>query len=137
MVIWIMGVWKNVGWAMVIYIAGLQGISRDLYEASAIEGAGAVRQFRHITVPLLKPTTFFVLVNMLIGSFNVFIQVMMLTGGAPRGTTSVLQFMLYDKTFNLFEFGQGAAIGMITAMLILSVTVLLNRVFHTEGGRLT
>ena len=135
LVIWLLGIWKNIGWAMVIYLAGLQGISGDLYEASAIEGAGARQQFRYITVPLLKSTTFYVLVNMIIGSFGVFIQVMMLTGGNPRGTTSVLQYLLYDKSFNLFEFGQGAAIGMITALLILFTTLVLNRVFRTEGGK--
>ncbi len=133
-VIWIMGIWKNIGWAMIIYLAGLQGISRRLYEAASIEGAGAAAQFRFITVPLLKSTTFYVMVNMLIGSFNVFLQVLLLTSGNPRGTTSVLQYLLYDKAFNQFAFGQGAAIGLITALLILLTTTLLNRVFKTGGG---
>jgi len=118
-VIWIMGIWKNVGWAMIIYLAGLQGINSELYEAAGIEGAGAIAKFRFITVPLLKSTTFYVMVNMLIGAFNVFLQVLLLTGGNPRGTTSVLQYLLYDKSFNQFEFGQGAAIGLITAALVL------------------
>ena len=135
LVIWLLGIWKNIGWAMVIYLAGLQGISNDLYEASVLDGASRVQQFWRITVPLLKSTTFYVLVNMVIGSFGVFIQVMMLTSGNPRGTTSVLQYLLYDKSFNLFQFGQGAAIGMITALLVLLTTVVLNQVFHTEGGK--
>ena len=134
LVIWLLGIWKNIGWAMVIYLAGLQGISNDLYEASVLDGASRVQQFWRITVPLLKSTTFYVLVNMIIGSFGVFIQVMMLTGGNPRGTTSVLQYLLYDKSFNLFQFGQGAAIGMITALLVLFTTMVLNKIFHTEGG---
>ncbi|MFH1512001.1 MAG: sugar ABC transporter permease [Bacillota bacterium] len=134
-VIWLMGVWKNVGWAMIIYLAGLQGIPRQLYEAAGIEGAGAAAQFRFITVPMLKSTTFYVIVNMLIGAFNVFLQVLLLTNGDPRGTTSVLQFLLYDKAFNKFEFGQGAAVGLITALLILLTTSALNRVFKTGGGR--
>ena len=74
---------------------------------------------------------------MVIGAFGVFIQVMMLTGGNPRGTTGVLQYLLYDKAFNLFEFGQGAAIGMITALLILVTTVVMNSVFKTKGGNET
>lgn len=135
LVIWLLGIWKNIGWAMVIYLAGLQSIPGDLYEASAMEGASSGQQFRYITIPMLKSTTFYVLVNMIIGSFGVFIQVLMLTGGNPRGTTSVLQYLLYDKSFNLFAFGQGAAIGMITALLILITTFALNRVFRTEGGR--
>lgn len=135
LVIWLLGIWKNIGWSMIIFLAGLQGIPKDLYEASMLDGAGKVQQFWRITVPLLKSTTFYVLVNMIIGSFGVFIQVLMLTGGNPRGTTSVLQYLLYDKSFNLFEFGQGAAIGMITALLVLLTTVVLNRVFRTEGGK--
>ena len=135
LVIWLMGIWKNIGWAMIIYLAGLQGISGDLYEASAMEGASSMQQFWYITVPMLKSTTFYVLVNMVIGSFGVFIQVMLLTSGNPRGTTSVLQYLLYDKSFNLFEFGQGAAIGMVTALLILLTTLVLNKVFRTEGGK--
>ena len=134
LVIWLLGIWKNIGWAMIIYLAGLQGISNDLYEASAIEGAGKAQQFWYITIPLLKNTTFYVLVNMVIGAFGVFIQVMMLTSGNPRGTTSVLQYLLYDKAFNLFEFGQGAAIGMITALLVLITTVVMNKLFKTQGG---
>ncbi len=137
LVIWLLGIWKNIGWAMIIYLAGLQGISNDLYEASSIEGASKAQQFWYITVPLLKSTTFYVLVNMVIGAFGVFIQVMMLTGGNPRGTTGVLQYLLYDKAFNLFEFGQGAAIGMITALLILVTTVVMNSVFKTKGGNET
>lgn len=135
LVIWLLGIWKNIGWSMIIYLAGLQGIPNDLYEASSIEGANKLQQFWKITFPLLKSTTFYVLVNMVIGAFNVFIQVYMLTSGNPRGTTSVLQYLLYDKAFNLFEFGQGAAIGMITAVLILITTVVLNKVFRTEGGK--
>jgi len=135
LVIWLLGIWKNAGWAMIIYLAGLQSIPSELYEASVLDGASKVQQFWRITVPLLKATTFYVLVNMIIGSFGVFIQVMMLTGGGPRGTTSVLQYLLYDKSFNLFEFGQGAAIGMITAALVLATTLILNKLFHTEGGK--
>ena len=133
--IWVMGIWKNTGWAMIIYLAGLQTVPSELYEAAGMEGAGAVAKFRYITVPLLKSTTFYVMVNLLIGAFNVFLQVLLLTNGNPRGTTSVLQYLLYDKSFNLFAFGQGAAIGLITSLLVLLTTLLLNRVFRTEGGR--
>jgi multiple sugar transport system permease protein len=94
MVIWLLGIWKNIGWAMIIYLSGLQSISNDLYEASAIEGAGKAQQFRFITVPLLKSTTFYVLVNMIIGSFGVFIQVLMLTGGNPRAAIPAVRQVL-------------------------------------------
>lgn len=132
LVIWIMGVWKNAGWAMIIYLAALQGISKDLYEASSIEGAGGLKKFFRITIPLLKKTNFFVLVQMIIGSFNVFIQVFILTKGNPGGRTSVLQYLLYDRSFNLFQFGQGAAIGVITGITIFAATLAMNRLTRDD-----
>lgn len=125
--IWVLGVWKNVGYVMLLYLAGLQGISKTYYEVASIEGAKAWHKLRYVTIPLIKPTTFFLAVQLLIGSFNVFLQVMVLTGGDPRGKTSVLQYLLYSRTFELYEFGQGAAIGVITAISILVVTLILNR----------
>lgn len=125
--IWIMGIWKNTGWAMLIYTAALQGISKELYEAASLDGASSWQRFKGIVVPMVKPTTYFVLVNMVIGSFNVFIQVMLLTAGKPNGTTSVLQYLLYDKAFNKFKFGEASAIGLITAITIILLTVILNQ----------
>ncbi|MDF2941833.1 MAG: hypothetical protein K0S01_691 [Herbinix sp.] len=125
--IWIMGIWKNAGWAMLIYTAALQGISKELYEAASLDGASSWQRFKGIVVPMVKPTTYFVLVNMVIGSFNVFLQVMLLTSGKPNGTTSVLQYLLYDKAFNQFKFGEASAIGLITAITIIILTVILNR----------
>lgn len=125
--IWLMGIWKNMGWAMIIYLAGLQSIPRELYEAAELDGAGLWKKFVYITVPALRPTTYYVMVNMIIGSFNVFIQVMMLTGGNPNGKTSALQCLLYDRAFNQFEFGEASAIGLISAVTIVAITFLLNR----------
>lgn len=125
--IWVLGIWKNVGYVMVLYIAGLQGIDKNYYEVAAIEGANSWQKLRYITAPLIKPTTFFLTVQLLIGSFNVFLQVLVLTGGEPRGKTSALQYLLYSRTFDLYKFGEGAAIGVITAMSILIVTLILNR----------
>ncbi len=124
--IWIMGIWKNVGWAMLIFLAGLQGISKDLYEAAALDGAGIFKRFIHITMPSLRPVTYYVMVNMIIGSFNVFIQVLMLTSGNPNGRTSTLQYLLYDRAFNQYNFGEASAIGLISAVIILVVTLTLN-----------
>lgn len=130
--IWIMGIWKNVGWAMIIFLAALQGIPKDLYEAAMLDGADKFHEFLNITVPMVKPTIYYVLVNMMIGSFNVFIQVMMLTGGKPNGKTSVLQYLLYDRAFNQFNFGEASAIGLFTAVTVLFVTVVLNKTFRLE-----
>lgn len=125
--IWLMGIWKNIGWAMLIYLAALQGIPKDRYEAAELDGAGLWKKFWYITVPSLRPTTFYVMVNMIIGSFNVFIQVMMLTGGNPNGKTSALQYLLYEKAFNQFEFGEASAIGLISAVTIVGLTIFLNK----------
>ena len=103
------------------------GISDSIIEAAELDGAGLWARFRYITMPSLRPTTFYVMVNMIIGSFNVFIQVMMLTGGNPNGKTSTLQYLLYDKAFNQFAFGEASAIGMISAVTIVILTVILNR----------
>lgn len=134
--IWLMGIWKNMGWSMLIFLGGLQSIPRDLYEAAALDGAGSWSRFWNITMPSLKPVTFYVIVNMVIGSFNVFIQVLMLTGGGPNGRTSTLQYLLYDRAFNQFQFGEASAIGMISAVVILAVTVFLNKrlKLDTEEG---
>ena len=119
--------WQQIGYMMIIYVAGLQSIPRELYEAAELDGAGLWKKFVYITVPALRPTTYYVMVNMIIGSFNVFIQVMMLTGGNPNGKTSALQYLLYDRAFNQFEFGEASAIGLISAVTIVAITFLLNR----------
>lgn len=131
--IWVLGIWKNVGYAMVLYLAALQGISRSYYEAAEIEGANRWQVLRHITMPSIKPITYFLTIQLLIGSFNVFLQVLVLTGGEPRGQTSSLQYLLYSRTFELYKFGEGAAIGVITAISILVVTILLNKSLHQDN----
>lgn len=131
--IWVLGIWKNVGYAMVLYLAALQGISRSYYEAAEIEGANRWQVLRRITMPSIKPITYFLTIQLLIGSFNVFLQVLVLTGGEPRGQTSSLQYLLYSRTFELYKFGQGAAIGVITAISILVVTILLNKSLHQDN----
>ncbi|GKX31594.1 sugar ABC transporter permease [Vallitalea longa] len=125
--IWILGIWKNIGYAMLLYLAAIQGINKSYYEVAAIEGATGFQKLKNVTIPLIKPTTFFLTIQLLIGSFNVFLQVLVLTGGDPRGKTSVLQYLLYTRTFKLYKFGEGAAIGLITAISILIVTLILNK----------
>jgi multiple sugar transport system permease protein len=127
--IWLMGIWKNMGWAMLIFLAALQGIPKELYESASIDGAGLWDKFRFITISAVKPTIFFVMVNMIIGSFNVFIQVMLLTRGDPNSTTTVLQYLLYNRAFSKFEFGEASAIGLISAVTIVILTIILNRTF--------
>lgn len=133
--IWLMGIWKNVGWSMLIYLAALQGIPKDQYEAAELDGAGLWKKFTQITIPGLRPTTFYVMVQMIIGSFNVFIQVMMLTGGNPNGKTATLQYLLYDRAFNQFAFGEASAIGLISAITIVILTYVLNNKLKLDNSR--
>ena len=102
----VMSVWKSLGYNVVIFLAGLQNIPKHLYEAAEIDGASKFQQFRNVTWPLLGPTTFFVFIMSTITSFQVFVQVFMMTPfGGPERSTSVVVFYLYEKAFKTFEFG--------------------------------
>jgi multiple sugar transport system permease protein len=132
LVIWIFGIWKSVGWAMIIYLAGLQGIPAELYESAALDGASGVIRFLKITVPLIKSTTLFVLINLVIGAFNVFYAVFMLTQGGPIGTTDVLQNYMYTQAFSYLHFGYACAISVITGVSIFVLTLSRNKFFKNE-----
>lgn len=119
----ITSVWKDLGFVMVIYLAGLQGISPTYYEAADIDGATAFQKFRNITFPLLNPTTFFVLIISLINSFQVFDQVMIMTEGGPAGSTSVLVERIYKHAFDYYEMGYASAISWVLFFIIFVVTL--------------
>jgi ABC-type sugar transport system permease subunit len=120
----VMGVWKTFGVNMVLFSAGLQGIPDHYYEAAAIDGAGAWHKFWHITLPLLSPTTFFILVMSVIGSFQVFDTVYVLTSGGPLGSTKVLVFYLYEQAFKFFEMGYASAVAYLLFAIIFVLTLL-------------
>jgi multiple sugar transport system permease protein len=115
----LMTVWGRTGFNMVIYLAGLQGIGQDLYEAAELEGAGAWQRFRAITVPLLGPSTFFLLIMNVIYSFQVFDLVFVLTGGGPGNATTMLTTYAYANAFTTRAQGYAAAIGMVLLVLML------------------
>ena len=119
----VMGVWKTFGVNMVLFAAGLQGIPDHYYEAAEIDGAGRWRKFWNITLPLLSPTTFFILVMSVIGSFQVFDIVYILTSGGPLGTTKVLVFYLYENAFKFFEMGYASAVAYLLFALIFILTL--------------
>lgn len=120
----IMNVWKTLGYTMVIYLAGLQAIPRDLLEAAKIDGAGRWAMFRYITLPLLSPTTFFILVTTLLSTFQVFDQVAIMTQGGPVGSTRVLNFYLYEQAFVNMRAGYAATISTVVFIILLSITVI-------------
>jgi multiple sugar transport system permease protein len=118
-----MSVWKGLGYNMVIFLAGLQNISEEYYEAARIDGAPAWRRFLNITLPMLSPTTFFVLVINLIGSFQVFEQTYILTKGGPANATLTLSYYIYQNAFQFFKMGYAAAMAYILFAVILVVTL--------------
>lgn len=120
----VMGVWKTFGVNMVLFSAGLQGIPEHYYEAAAIDGAGRWARFWNITLPLLSPTTFFILVMSVIGSFQVFDTVYVLTSGGPLGSTKVLVFYLYEHAFKFFEMGYASAVAYLMFAMIFVLTLL-------------
>jgi multiple sugar transport system permease protein len=120
----IFSVWKNLGYNMIIYLAGLQAIPQQFYEAATIDGAGALRRFRHVTIPLLAPTTTFLLIYDTILALQVFDQVFVLTGGGPAGSTNVVVLDLYRQAFERYNFGYAAAEAMVLFLFILAVTIL-------------
>lgn len=131
----VMGVWKTFGINMVLFSAGLQGIPDHYYEAAELDGAGPWDRFWHITVPLLSPTTFFILVMSVIGSFQVFDLVYVLTSGGPLGSTKVLVFYLYEHAFKFFEMGYASAVayfmfGLIFVLTMLQIRSLRKRIHY-------
>jgi len=121
-VIWLFHIWKTVGWGVVIYLAALQGIPLDLYEAAEIDGAGAVQQFRHITLPMLGPVTIFVLINLVNGAFNIFPQVYFITKGGPMDQTQVIPSLMYTQAFTNFNFGYASAMSVMMGFAVFLLT---------------
>ncbi len=127
----IVSVWKGLGYNVVIFLAGLQNIPEHYYEAAKIDGANAWHRFRHVTWPLLTPTTFYVLIMTTITSFQVFTQIYLMTGpppGAPLGTTNVIVYYLYDQGFGHYRSGYASAIAFVLFLIILALTVFQRQV---------
>jgi multiple sugar transport system permease protein len=120
----LLAVWKNFGYNMLIFIAGLQSIPEELYEAASIDGAGPVRKFWHVSLPMLAPTFFFVGVVTMIGYFQLFAEPYVMTQGGPLRATTSLVLMMYEEGFRWWRMGTAAAIAFILFILILAWTLL-------------
>ncbi|WP_054941652.1 carbohydrate ABC transporter permease [Paenibacillus ihuae] len=119
-------VWKNMGYYMVIYLAGLQGINPELYEAAELDGAGAWRRFRNVTVPQLAPTTFFVLMILVINSFKVYHIFINLFAGADNqlnDSTRVMVYQIYNTAFRSLDYGYASAMAIVLFLLVLGITI--------------
>lgn len=128
----IMSIWKNFGYYMLIFLAGLQGIPNHYYEAAAIEGASGWKQFRYITFPMLAPATLFVFVVAIISSFQVFDQVFVMTQGGPGDRTNVLVFYIYQHAFRFWDLGMGST---LTTLFILGLLLAIWLVFRVIGRK--
>lgn len=119
----LMSVWKGLGYNMVLFLAGLQGIPKHLYEAADIDGATGWDKFRNVTLPLLTPTTFFVLIMSIIGSFQVFEQAYIMTRGGPARATVTTVYYIYENGFEWYKMGYASAVAWVLFALILVVTL--------------
>jgi multiple sugar transport system permease protein len=117
----------NVGGGMIIYLAGLQGISRELYEAATVDGASKVRQFWRITIPMMTPTILFNLILGLLGGFQVFMQAYIMTGGGPVNSTMFYALYLYNKAFRDLQMGYASALAWILLFITLIFTLIVLR----------
>jgi multiple sugar transport system permease protein len=136
----VMSIWQGLGYNIVIFLAGLQAISPDLYEAAAIDGANGPRQFWHITLPLLSPVTFFVLVLSVIGGFQVFTAPYVMTNGGPANATVTVVMQLYREAFQFQRMGLASAMAYVLFVIIVALTLLnlyLQKVwvFYEEEGK--
>ncbi|MGE5926688.1 MAG: carbohydrate ABC transporter permease [Gemmatimonadota bacterium] len=119
----LLAVWKNFGYHMLIFIAGLQAIPGELYEAAELDGAGATRRFWHVTLPMLAPTFFFVGVVTMIGYFQLFAEPYVMTMGGPLRSTTSLVLLMYEEGFRWWRMGVAAAIAFVLFVLILGWTL--------------
>lgn len=121
----IMAIWGAIGYNAVIYLAGLQDIPRDLYDAAAIDGAGALARFRAVTLPLLTPTLFFLIVTSVIGTSQAFGQINLMTKGGPGDASTVLAYYIYETGFQFFQLGYASALAWFLFVAILLFTLVL------------
>jgi multiple sugar transport system permease protein len=126
----LLGIWKGIGWSMVIFLAALQGVSRDLQEAAAVDGAGATRRFWNVSLPAIWPAVAFVTVMLVIGGFNVFTSVFLMTGGGPLDETQVLLTYMYREAFSFLDFGYGSALAFILTLIVFALSLVQLRAFR-------
>jgi multiple sugar transport system permease protein len=119
----LMSVWTRIGYCLIIYLAALQNLPQELYEAANIDGANWYRKLKSITIPLLTPTTFFLVITQTISTFQVFAPVNLLTRGGPGTSTTVLVYQLYREAFRFYHMGYASAIAMVLFAIIFAVTL--------------
>lgn len=129
----LMGIWHGMGYNIIIFLAGLQSIPTSLYEAAEIDGAGSWSRFWKVTLPLLGPTTFYVLVIGIINSLKAFTQMHVMTEGGPLGTTTTITYYLYQEAFEHFAMGRASAVACVLLIILLILTLIQ---FKVVGSRI-
>ncbi|GGD83149.1 spermidine/putrescine ABC transporter permease [Paenibacillus nasutitermitis] len=133
----LMNLWA-VGGGMIVYLAGLQGVPRTLYEAAKVDGAGRLRQFWNITLPMLTPTIFFNVIMGILGGFQVFLQAYIMTGGGPNNSTLFYAFLLYNKAFKDLQMGYASALAWVLLFITMVFTLIIlktsSRWVYYEGS---
>ncbi|NLE71935.1 MAG: sugar ABC transporter permease [Actinomycetales bacterium] len=129
-----LGVWKGIGWSMMIFLAALQGVPTSLLEAATVDGASRWQRFRAVTLPAIRAALGFVTIMLVIGSFNVFISVYLMTGGGPAGRTDVLLTYMYHQAFGNLDFGYGSAIAVILTAIVLVLSLVQLRLFRDRDA---
>jgi len=132
--IMIVAIWKTIGYNMVIFLAGLQNVPKELYEAAEIDGSSKWNMFWKITLPLLRPTTFFITVISIIHSFQVFGYAFIMTEGGPGASTNTLVLYIYQQGFKYFNMGYASAVAWVLFIILLAVTVTQYYVNHRRGA---
>jgi multiple sugar transport system permease protein len=120
----LMSVWGGLGYCILIYTSSIQGLPAELYEAADIDGASEVRKFFKLTIPLLSPTIFFLVITQFIGAFQVFAQVQVMTKGGPGTSTNVLVYYIYKSAFTFYKMGYGAAMSWILFIILFIITLI-------------
>jgi len=128
----IVATWKNVGLYIVLFLVGLQSVPKSLYEAADIEGATHWRKFIHITLPMINPTMFMVVVLSTIGGFSLFIEPVIITGGGPMNSTLSAMLYIYKQGFNFYHMGYAATMGFFFAAIVLLVVILQRKVVEKD-----
>lgn len=117
-------IWQQVGYYSIVFLSGLKGIPEDVYEAARVDGASSIRQFFSITIPLISPTTFFLTIMGIIGSFKVFDQISVLTQGGPGSSSSVMAYYVYRTAFEYFDMGYANTLAWALFVLVFVVTLI-------------
>ncbi|MBQ6968437.1 MAG: sugar ABC transporter permease [Lachnospiraceae bacterium] len=128
----LLGIWKGIGWNMVVFLAALQTVPLELYESASLDGAGSWQKFMHITLPGIRGTILFALVMLTIGGFNVYTSTKLITGGKPGHDTEVVLTWMYYKAFSNGKFGYSAALSFIIAIVLAILAVLQFRLMQTK-----